>query len=110
MFVDAFAVRQMTILIVAQLNQPIEHIVRPYAIGKDSFGISTQCAEQFWNCAVMPTNQNVRAVRPALDFIGQFKELFVLEPGVKGKIEFLGDRFEGEARAITAAEIAAAKR
>ena len=37
-FIDTFAVNQLTVLIVAQLNQPIEHIGWPFAVGKESWG------------------------------------------------------------------------
>jgi hypothetical protein len=53
------------------------------------------------NIPVMPADQNVCAVRPALDFIDQLRKLVVLEPTVNRETEFLGERFDGEARAMT---------
>jgi hypothetical protein len=50
---------------------------------------------------VVPADQNVLAGRPALDFIGQLRKLFVRIPSVNRETEFLGGRLNGEAWAMT---------
>ena len=95
----------MTVLVVAQLNEPVILIVRPFAFAEECIGINAQRAEQSGNIPVMPADQNICAVRPALDIIDQLRKLVVLEPSVYLETEFIGERFEGKARAMTVAGI-----
>src|ERR1039458_5136445 len=100
-FVDAYALKQFSVLIVTQLNQPAKHIGLPFGTRDEFFRISAQRSEQLGNLSVMPANQDVFTVRPVLNLLGQFQKLFVLEPTVNWQAERLAERLEGKARATT---------
>ena len=91
----------MPVSIKTQLNQPAELIVRPFGIGQEFFGVRAQRAKQLGNLPVMPADQNIGAGRMAMEFLGQFLKLVVIEPAVNLDPQRLGNRFEGEARTMT---------
>src|ERR1039457_616688 len=100
-FVDAYALKQFSVLIVTQLNQPAKHIGCPFGTRDEFFRISAQHSEQLGNLSVMPANQDIFAVRPVLNFLGQFQKLLVLEPAVNWQAERLAERLEGRSEEHT---------
>ncbi|HYC17428.1 MAG TPA: hypothetical protein VEC94_09480 [Pseudolabrys sp.] len=92
--------KQATILVVTQLDKPVENTIRPSAFRKQCPRVGTQRAQQIGNCPVMPAYQNVFASRKALNFTYHLQKSSIFKPGVNREPERLADRFDSQSRTL----------
>lgn len=103
MFVNAagFAGNQTAIVIVTQLQHPIEFGGRPLPLRKKFIGIAAEGAQEFRDFAVMPADEEVLFMVPGGNVRGKLPKLAVFELIADLQMKSLAERFDGEAGAMT---------
>lgn len=100
MLFQSFAFEQIAVLIKSQIDHPAENVARPLSIVKESLRIGTQRAQQTWDFAVPPTDQNV-GITKLPDLVCQFRCLLVLKTIIDCETELVREWFQSEPRAMT---------
>src|SRR5262245_21479323 len=108
-FFDHPAFKQTALIVVAQQNNPTEHVTGPFAFWKKSVGVGTQHTQQLRNSAMAPADHDISAGRKVVYFVNQFRNLTGLKSSVDLQTERLRSRLKGQARAVTTACISGRK-